>query len=96
MAIIVLSESDLRRSVSMGDAGLAAIEHAFIWLVEGEVAIPPIIRIKVADNNGDVVIKSAYVRGVEGFVGKIASGFFNNPKLSLPSGSAMMVVTSLK
>ncbi len=56
--------------------------------------MPPIMHIEVADGNGDVDIKSACVRGLDVLAVKIASGFFDNPRLGLPSSSAMMVVLS--
>jgi len=41
-------------------------------------------------------VKSAYVPGIDGFAVKISSGFFDNPKLGLPSGGGMMVLLSAK
>jgi ornithine cyclodeaminase len=39
-------------------------------------------------------VKSAVIQGLDGFAVKIASGFFDNPKLGLPSGSGMMLLFS--
>ena len=55
-----------------------------------------IMHIEVAENNGDVDIKSAFVKGLDSFAVKMGSGFFNNPQLGLPSSSAMMVLLSAK
>jgi ornithine cyclodeaminase len=96
MAISVLTESEIRQCAPMDEAALTAVEDAFTWLAEGKVEMPPVMHIEVAENNGDVDIKSACVRGLESFAVKIASGFFDNPKLGLPSSSAMMVVLSAK
>lgn len=96
MAIIVLTEADIRACTPMDEAALAAVEQAFTWLAEGKVAMPPIMHIEVAESRGDVDIKSACVRGLDSFAVKIASGFFDNPKLGLPSSSAMMVVLSAR
>ncbi|RUY03632.1 cyclodeaminase, partial [Mesorhizobium sp. M2A.F.Ca.ET.040.01.1.1] len=41
-------------------------------------------------------VKAAYVPGIDGFAVKISSGFFDNPKLGLPSGGGMMVLLSAK
>lgn len=76
----------------MDEEALAAIERAFTWLEEGRATMPPIMHLSLADRNGDVDIKSAYVRGLPSFAVKIASGFFDNPKRGLPSSSGMMVV----
>jgi ornithine cyclodeaminase len=56
--------------------------------------MPPIMHLEVSDHNGDVDIKSAYVRGLEHFAVKLGSGFFDNVKRGLPSSSAMMVLLS--
>jgi len=96
MAVLILTESELRACAPMDEAALGAVENAFTWLAEGKAAMPPIMHIAVADSNGDVDIKSAYVRDLESFAVKIASGFFDNPKLGLPSSSALMVVLSAK
>ena len=96
MAILILTESEIRQCAPMNEAALAAVEDAFTWLAEGKAEMPPVMHIEVAENNGDIDIKSACVRGLESFAVKIASGFFDNPKLGLPSSSAMMVVLSAK
>jgi ectoine utilization protein EutC len=96
MPVLILTESELRQCAPMDEAALGAVENAFTWLAEGKVAMPPIMHIEVPDNNGDVDIKSAYVGGLESFAVKIASGFFDNPKLGLAISSAMMVVLSAK
>lgn len=96
MAALILSESELRRCAPLDDAALGAVEDAFTWLAEDKVEMPPIMHIEVSDANGDVDIKSACVRGLENFAVKIASGFFDNPKLGLSSSSAMMVVLSAR
>ena len=54
------------------------------------------MHIEVAEHRGDVDIKSACVRGLDHIAVKVASGFFENPRLGLPSGGAMVVVLSAK
>lgn len=96
MAILILPESELRQCAPVDEVALGAVENAFNWLAEDKVSMPPIMHIEVADSNGDVDIKSAYVRGLDCFAVKIASGFYDNSKLGLPSSSAMVVVLSAK
>ncbi len=96
MAILILTETELRQCAAIDEAALGAVENAFTWLAEDKVEMPPIMHIAVADSHGDVDIKSAYVRGLESFAVKIASGFYDNPKLGLPSSSGMMIVLSAK
>ena len=68
----------------------------FTKLAEGKVSLPPIIRVDVEANQGEVDIKTAYIEGLDFFAIKVASGFFGNPSLGLPYGSGMMVLMSTK
>ena len=95
MTVLVLTEAELRDSAPMDGETLTQVENAFTWLAEGKVAMPPVIHIEV-DAQSDVDIKSAYVRGLDAFAVKLASGFFNNPSLGLQSSSGMMVLMSAK
>ncbi len=94
MPVLILTESELRQCVDSNREALAAVENAFTALAHGKVEMPPIMHLEVSDHNGDVDIKSAYVRGLEHFAVKLGSGFFDNVKRGLPSSSAMMVLLS--
>ncbi len=96
MSVLVLTEAELRACVGFDQDCLDAIEDAFTWLCEGKVEMPPVMHIEVAEHRGDVDIKSACVRGLDHLAVKVASGFFDNPKLGLPSGGAMVVVLSAR
>ena len=92
--ITVLTESDLRSCVQLDEAALLAVEDGFTRLAQGKATVPPIMMIPVPERHGEVDIKSAYVQGLDCFAVKIASGFFDNRRKGLPSGSGMMVVVS--
>ena len=96
MNVLMLNEAELRRCAVMNDLSLAAIEDAFTWLHAGRVSMPPIMHVGIPDHNGDVDIKGAYVRGLDQFAVKIASGFYANSAAGLPSSNAMVVVLSAK
>lgn len=96
MSAIVLTESDLRGCLHLDDEAIAAIESGFSQLASGGVDMPPIMRVEVPENNGEVDTKTAYVPGFEGMAVKMSSGFFDNHKLGLPSLSGMIVLLSTK
>ena len=96
MSVLVLTEAELRACVGFDPDCLDRIEDAFTWLCEGKVEMPPVMHIEVAEHRGDVDIKSACVRGLDHLAVKVASGFFDNPKLGLPSGGAMVVLLSAR
>ncbi|TPI65149.1 cyclodeaminase [Mesorhizobium sp. B3-1-7] len=92
----ILSESDLRKIVTLDLDAVACVENAFRALATLPVAMPPILRLDIHEHRGEVDVKSAYVPGIDGFAVKISSGFFDNPTLGLPSGGGMMVLLSAK
>jgi ornithine cyclodeaminase len=80
----------------MNTEAVEAVALGFTRLAEGKVNLPPIIRVDVEANEGEVDIKTAYIEGLDHFAIKIASGFFGNPSIGLPYGSGMMVLMSAK
>ena len=92
--ILVLNEAEIRQSVQVNDEAFQEVAQGFTALAKNQVTLPPILRIDVEDHHGEVDVKTAYIHGLDSFAIKIASGFFNNYKLDLPSGSGMMVLIS--
>jgi ectoine utilization protein EutC len=94
MEINVLTENDLRQCVRMDEAALDAISEGFSQLAGGNVTVPPIMRVDINENHGEVDVKTAYIAGMDSFAIKIASGFHDNRLKGLPTGSGMMVLIS--
>ena len=92
--IKILTEADLRDLVPLDNAAVDCIEQGFTTLAGGRVVMPPIMSLFVPDHNGEVCVKSAYVPGVDSFAVKMSPGFFDNPKLGLPSTSGLLVLFS--
>lgn len=93
-SMAILTEADLRRIVKLDLDAVACVEGAFRALAAGKVAMPPILRLDIPEHRGEVDVKTAYVPGVAGFAIKISPGFFDNPKLGLPSTNGLMVLLS--
>lgn len=94
--MMILTEKELRTIVTLDLDAVAYVENAFRALATLPVAMPPILRLDIHEHRGEVDVKSAYVPGIDGFAVKISSGFFDNPKLGLPSGGGMMVLLSAR
>ena len=94
--IMVLSEGEIRNCVSLDIEALVEVEKGFTALAKGEVTLPPILRIDVTENHGEVDVKTAYIHGLDSFAIKMAAGFHDNPKLGYPTGSGMMILLSAK
>jgi len=96
MEITILKEAEIRQCVGLDQEAIAVVEDGFTRLASGEVTLPPIVQVDIPENKGEVDIKTAYVRGLDSFAIKIASGFLDNYYLGLPTGSGMMIVISTK
>ncbi|WP_240376220.1 cyclodeaminase [Bacillus piscicola] len=88
----IFSEEDIRQVTDVNKKALELIEEGFRKLAKQEVTMPPILRVDLPENNGEVDVKTAYIKGMKTFALKISSGFFDNPKKGLPSLSGMMLL----
>jgi ornithine cyclodeaminase len=75
---------------------LPAIESGFIAYSEGKAVIPPVGELLFDKPPGDVHIKYGYLPGEDYYVIKIASGFYENPKVGLPSSDGLMLLFNQK
>ncbi|KFE33278.1 cyclodeaminase [Thioclava atlantica] len=94
--IRILSEADLRGIVSLDLETVEVIEAGFRALAGGGVVMPPVLSMAIAEHHGEVDVKTAYVPGFDGFALKISPGFFDNPKLGLPSLNGLMILLSAR
>ncbi|WP_299756544.1 ectoine utilization protein EutC [uncultured Boseongicola sp.] len=94
--IRILTEAELRKAVPLDLDTIQCIEDGFRALAGGNVAMPPILSMAIKDFNGEVDVKTAYVPGLDSFAVKISPGFFDNPKIGLPSTSGLMVLFSAR
>ena len=92
--IRMVTESQLREVVDLDLTIVDVIERAFAALASGKVVMPPILSMELKDANGEVDVKTAYIPGFDGFAIKISPGFFDNPKLGLPSLNGLMILFS--
>ncbi|MCV2894180.1 cyclodeaminase [Lentibacter sp. XHP0401] len=94
--ISIVTEAELRGLVSLNGELVEVIERGFAALAQGKVIMPPILSMELLAANGEVDVKTAYIEGFDGFAIKVSPGFFDNPKLGLPSLSGLMVLMSAK
>ena len=88
----VLVERDLRDAVGLGQTEMEAIETVYPLITAGVGSMPPIMRIDVPEQNGEIDIKSAYLPGYSGIAVKVSAGFFDNPTRGLPSLGGLMIL----
>lgn len=95
-SITLLGEAQLRELVPLDLAAIDQVEAAFLALATEDVAMPPILRLDLPAQNGEVDVKTAYLPRFDSFAIKVSPGFFNNPALGLPSLNGLMLVLSAK
>ncbi len=89
--LTVFDEWAVRRSVD-DELALAAAEQAFRALARGEAAVPPPLNVDFPDVHGELHVKGAHLTGASSFVFKVATGFFGNLQLGVPTGSGLVLV----
>jgi ornithine cyclodeaminase len=94
--IKILTEAELRSQISLDLAAIECIEQAFHALATKSVVMPPIMRLDIFENNGEIDVKTAYIPGLDSLAIKISPGFFDNPSLGLPSVNGLMVLFSTR
>jgi ornithine cyclodeaminase len=71
---------------------IPAIEAGFTAYSAGKAVVPPVGELLL--DRGEVHIKYGYLKGDDYYVIKIASGFYGNPQLGLPSSNGLMLIFS--
>jgi len=94
--IRIVTEAELRAAVALDRDTVKVIEQAFGALSDGGVVMPPVMSMDLAEAHGEVDVKTAYIPGFDGFAIKVSPGFFDNPKLGLPSLNGLMILFSAR
>ena len=75
---------------------IQGIEEGFVAYSQGKVVVPPIGEMIFEDPPGDAHIKYGFIKCDDYYVIKIASGFYENPKIGLPCSNGLMLLFSQK
>ena len=89
---LILNSAEIKKCVQFNAELIPIIEDAFKSLSLGKTVMPPILRVDIEKYHGESDVKAAYIEGLDSFAVKVASGFFNNPKLGLPSSNGLMIL----
>ena len=89
---VILNSTEIKDCVKFDAELIPVIEDAFKSLSLGKTVMPPILRVDIEKYHGESDVTAAYIEGFVSFAVKVASGFFNNPKLGLPSSNGLMIL----
>lgn len=90
-ALRVFPEEDIRRVVDE-EAALLSAERAFAAMARGEALVPPPLGMDLESVRGEVHVKGAYLKGAPIFAFKVATGFYGNAALGIPTGAGLVLV----
>jgi len=75
---------------------IAAMEEGFVQYSNGNTVVPPVGELLFEDPKGDAHIKYGYIKNDDDYVIKIASGFYDNVKIGIPSSQGLMLLFDQK
>lgn len=87
----ILSLDEIKARLTGVDL-LPKIAEGFAQYSQGNVTLPPVGELLFDEPPGDMHIKYGYIKGDDSYVVKIASGFYQNARLGLPSSNGMMLL----
>jgi ornithine cyclodeaminase/alanine dehydrogenase-like protein (mu-crystallin family) len=87
----ILTLEQIKRAVDSLEL-IRTLEEGFVAYSQGRVVVPPVGHLDFDNPPGDCHIKYGCVRGDEHFVVKIATGFYRNPDVGLPSSNGVVLV----
>jgi alanine dehydrogenase len=93
--VLILTRKEVQSCLSMKRT-IEAVKEAYIAFANDRVQMPPVMHLDVHKYNGEVDIKSGFVEDFNLIGTKIASGYYDNHKLGLPPGMAVIVLLDLK
>ncbi len=70
------------------------IEEGFVAYSQGRVVVPPVGELVFENPPGDIHIKYGYIKDDDYFAIKIASGFYENFKIGLPTSDGLILLFS--
>jgi ornithine cyclodeaminase len=89
----VYGEEAIRAAVSHR-AALDSAERAFRSLARDECVSPMPMGVEIPEVHGEVHVKGAHLQGSPIFAFKVATGFYGNVEMGVPTGSGLVLVFS--
>ncbi|MFF4603623.1 ornithine cyclodeaminase family protein [Streptomyces sp. NPDC001339] len=93
MALPVFDPAAIKKAVAP-QLVLDTIRDALIAHAEGRTSVPPPLHMDFPEAGGDCHVKAGWITGTTDFTVKIATGFYRNPALDLPTNHGLVCVVS--
>ncbi|MGW2989776.1 ornithine cyclodeaminase family protein [Streptomyces goshikiensis] len=95
MTLPVFDRTAIERAVTT-QLVLDTVRDALIAHAEGRTSVPPPLHMAFPEADGDCHVKAGWITGAADFTVKIATGFYGNPVLGLPSNHGLVCVVSAR
>jgi len=93
--VLLLTKEQIQSVITIEDT-IRVVEEGFKAYNSGRAVIPFPVGLQIEEKRGEVHIKPGYLKGTDTYCIKIASGFYENPKIGLPSGDGMILLFDAK
>lgn len=92
---IIINLKDIKSLIDDIDV-VNAMQQGFIQYSNNNTVVPPVGELLFDKPKGDVHIKYGYIKNDDDYVIKVASGFYENSKLGIPSSQGLMLLFDQK
>ena len=89
--VLLLTKEQIQSVLKIEEV-IEAVSDGFKAYSSGNAVVPFPVALQVPEHSGDVHIKPGYIKGYPTYTIKIASGFYDNARLNLPSSHGMLLV----
>lgn len=90
--VLAIAREDVPRVLSF-ETTIRKVEEGYAALFRGDVQVPPVQHLANPDVQGEVDVKSAFIRTPGPYIDvKVATGFFANQEKGLPTGTATILL----
>lgn len=93
--VTIIHKKEIEHLIGKMDV-ISAMEEGFIAYSNGNAIVPPVGELLFENPKGEAHIKYGYIKNDDHYVIKIASGFYDNPKIGISSSQGMMLLFSQK
>ncbi|MET9695012.1 ornithine cyclodeaminase family protein [Streptomyces sp. NPDC006514] len=95
MTLPVFGLTDIERTVTSRQV-LDTVQDGLIAHAEGRTSVPPPLHMAFPEADGDCHVKAGWITGSANFTVKIATGFYSNSALGIPSNHGLVCVVSAR
>ncbi|MFJ6372709.1 ornithine cyclodeaminase family protein [Streptomyces virginiae] len=95
MNLPVFDLTDIERTVTSRQV-LDTVQDGLIAHAEGRTSVPPPLHMAFPEADGDCHVKAGLITGAPNFTVKIATGFYSNSALGIPSNHGLVCVVSAR